>query len=169
MSAQVDETTVRQFIEIISAHARQVINAAGPPGVLQLSRLNPLDTNPIPSRFTLDDIENMVKTAVGDALADRGLHHVLDVVEREATRDRIGVEWVEPAQLQDARRAGGVDHLAGVRADDLDELANGRFVHLRAHMIFPPSWRNREKRYLCMRSVGSRSYTVFDATLSMNS
>jgi len=27
MSAQVDEATVRQFIEIISAHARQVINA----------------------------------------------------------------------------------------------------------------------------------------------
>ena len=69
MTAQVDETTVRQFIEIISAHARQVINGAGPPGVLQLSRLNPLDTNPVPSRFTLDDIENMVKTAVSDALA----------------------------------------------------------------------------------------------------
>jgi hypothetical protein len=69
MTAQVDEATVRQFIEIISAHARQAINGAGPPGVLQLSRLNPLDTNPIPSRFTLDDIENMVKTAVSDALA----------------------------------------------------------------------------------------------------
>src|SRR5262249_45498179 len=69
MSAQVDEATVRQFIEIISAHARAVINGAGPPGVLQLSRLNPLDTNPVPSRFTLDDSENMVKTAVSDALA----------------------------------------------------------------------------------------------------
>jgi len=69
MSAQVDEATVRQFIEIISAHARAVIKGAGPPGVLQLSRLNPLDTNPVPSRFTLDDIENMVKTAVSDALA----------------------------------------------------------------------------------------------------
>src|SRR5262245_47233668 len=69
MSAQVDEATVRQFIEIISAHARAVINGAGPSGVLQLSRLNPLDTNPVPSRFTLDDIENMVKTAVSDALA----------------------------------------------------------------------------------------------------
>ena len=69
MSAQVDEATVRQFIEIISAHARQVINGAGPPGVLQLSRLNPNDESPVPSRFTLDDIENMVKTAVADALA----------------------------------------------------------------------------------------------------
>jgi len=69
MNAQVDEATVRQFIEIISAHARAVINGAGPPGVLQLSRLNPLDTNPVPSRFTLDDIENMVRTAVSDALA----------------------------------------------------------------------------------------------------
>ena len=67
MSAQVDEATVRQFIEIISAHARQVINGAGPPGVLQLSRLNPLDERLVPSRFTLDDVESMVRTAVGDA------------------------------------------------------------------------------------------------------
>jgi len=51
MSAQVDETTVRQFIEIISAHARAVINGSGPPGVLQLSRLNPLDTNPEQARL----------------------------------------------------------------------------------------------------------------------
>ena len=29
MSVQVDEATVRQFIEIISAHAAQVINGAG--------------------------------------------------------------------------------------------------------------------------------------------
>ena len=69
MSAQVDEATVRQFIEIISAHARQVINGASPPGVLQLSRLNPLDENPVPSRFALDDVDNMVRTAVSDALA----------------------------------------------------------------------------------------------------
>ena len=69
MSAQVDEATVRQFIEIISAHARQAINGAGPPGVLQLCRLNPIDESIVPSRVLLDDIENMVKTAVGDALA----------------------------------------------------------------------------------------------------
>ena len=43
MSVQVDEGTVRQFIEIISAHAAQVINGAGPPGVLQLCRINPID------------------------------------------------------------------------------------------------------------------------------
>src|SRR5262245_55649963 len=69
MTAQVDEATVRQFIEIISAHARQVINGASPPGVLQLSRLNPLDENPVPSRFALDDVDNMVRTAISDALA----------------------------------------------------------------------------------------------------
>jgi len=90
MSAQVDEATVRQFIEIIAAHARQAINGAGPPGVLQLSRLNPLDTNPIPSRFTLDDIENMVKTAVGDALAGHNAYIEARTVREDLRGNRRG-------------------------------------------------------------------------------
>src|SRR6516165_1686105 len=90
MSAQVDETTVRQFIEIISTHARQIINGAGPPGVLQLSRLNPLDTNPVPSRFTLDDIENMVKTAIGDALAGHNSYIETRTVRADLHGNRRG-------------------------------------------------------------------------------
>ena len=90
MTAQVDEATVRQFIEIIAAHARQAINGAGPPGVLQLSRLNPLDTNPIPSRFTLDDIENMVKTAVADALAGHNAYIEARTVREDLRGNRRG-------------------------------------------------------------------------------
>jgi hypothetical protein len=103
----------------------------------------------------------------GEGVADRDPHHVLDVVEREPAGDDLFIDRVEAAQLQDARRAGAVDHLARVRADNFDELANCGLVHLCAHMIFPPSWRNNEKRYLCIGGVGSRSYTVFAATLSM--
>ena len=84
MTAQVDEATVRQFIEIISAHARQVINGAGPPGVLQLCRLNPIDEKIVPSRFTLDDVENMVRTAVGDALAGHNSY-----IESRTLRDGL--------------------------------------------------------------------------------
>jgi hypothetical protein len=68
MSAQVDEATVRQFIEIISGHATQVINGADRTGFLQLCRIHPLDdSSVVPSRFRLDDIEGMVRTAIGDA------------------------------------------------------------------------------------------------------
>jgi hypothetical protein len=58
MSVQVDEATVRQFIEIISAHVQQVINGAGPRGVLQICRISPIDESVVPSRFMLDDVEN---------------------------------------------------------------------------------------------------------------
>jgi hypothetical protein len=68
MSAQVDEATVRQFIELISEHVRATTNGAGQPGVLQIYRLNPIDESTVPSRFLLDDVDNMVKTAVGDAI-----------------------------------------------------------------------------------------------------
>ena len=75
MNAQVDEATVRQFIEIISAHAAQVINGAEPAGVLQLCRINPLDEKSVvPSRFKLDDVEHMVKTAIDDAAAGHNVY-----------------------------------------------------------------------------------------------
>src|SRR5262249_12212981 len=110
-----------------------------------------------------------VGVVAGEGVADRGLYHVLDVVEREPTGDRIGVERIEPRQLQDSGRAGAVDDRPRVRTDNLDELANGSLVHLRGHMIFPPSRKNNERRYLCIRSVGSWSYTVCAATLLMKS
>src|SRR5262245_4795758 len=75
MSAQVDATTVRQFIEIISAHAAQIINGADQTGVLQLCRIHPLDEKRVvPSRFGIHDIEEMVKTAIGDANAGHNVY-----------------------------------------------------------------------------------------------
>ena len=65
MNAMVDEATVRQFIEIISKHAVELAKGNGRPGVLQLCCLSPLDEKMIPSRFRLDDVEAMVKAAVG--------------------------------------------------------------------------------------------------------
>ena len=75
MTAQVDEVTVRQFLEIINAHAAQVINGAGPPGVLQLCRINPNDEKSIvPSRFQIGDVEHMLATALGDAGAGHNVY-----------------------------------------------------------------------------------------------
>jgi hypothetical protein len=70
MGALIDEATVRQFIELISEHAREAINSAGQPGFLQLCRINPLDDKSVvPSRFEIGDVEHMVQTATGDAAA----------------------------------------------------------------------------------------------------
>ena len=73
--AQVDAATVRQFIEIICAHAAQVINGAGQPGALQLCRINPFDESSIvPSRFQIGDVEEMIKTAIDDADAGHNVY-----------------------------------------------------------------------------------------------
>src|SRR5262249_25781706 len=87
----------------------------------------------------------------------------------EPAGDDALIDRIDTAELQDALRAGAVDDLARVRADDFNKLANGRLDHLHDHMIFPPSLRNSVKRYLCCFSVGSRPNTVCEAILSTNS
>jgi hypothetical protein len=68
MTTQVDKGTVRQFLEIINAHAQQAINGAGSPGVLQLCRIDPNDeSSVVPSRFQVGDVEHMLAVALGDA------------------------------------------------------------------------------------------------------
>jgi hypothetical protein len=75
MTAHVDETTVRQFIAIISTHVTQVVNGVSPAGCLQLCRISPFDENSVvPSRFRISDIENMVKVAVGGAIAGHNVY-----------------------------------------------------------------------------------------------
>jgi hypothetical protein len=140
MTAQVDEATVRQFIEIISAHARQAINGAGPQGVLQLSRLNPLDQSPVPSRFTLDDIENMVRTAVSDALAGHNAY-----IEARTVR----------ADLRGSQR-GGLEDTAwvfGLVADcDADKNMGGN-ITVRPSLVIETSPGNFHYWYLLTRAI----------------
>jgi hypothetical protein len=69
MTFAADEDTVREFVEIISAHAVALAKDAGKPGVLQLTRLSSIDEKMVPTRFRLDDVDSMVKTAVNDANA----------------------------------------------------------------------------------------------------
>ena len=64
-----DETRVRQFIEIISAHAVGLAKGNGKGGALQLSTLSPVDEKFIPNRFRLDDVDGMVGVAVSAANA----------------------------------------------------------------------------------------------------
>jgi hypothetical protein len=69
MTGMVDENAVRQFIETISKHAVELAKDNGRPGVLQLCCLSPHNGKLIPHRFRLDDVEEMVKTAIGAAEA----------------------------------------------------------------------------------------------------
>ena len=75
----------------------------------------------------------------GYGITGRSLDHVLDVIEQKAIRDDALIDWTDAADLQNAGRAGAVDRLLHMRADDLNELADRRFVNECAHMIFPPS------------------------------
>jgi hypothetical protein len=140
MTAQVDEATVRQFIEIISAHARQAINGAGPPGVLQLSRLNPLDERLVPSRFTLDDVESMVRTAVGDALAGHNVY-----IEARTVRD--GLRGAQRGGLEDTAWVWGL-----VVDCDADKGKAGN-VTVRPSLVVETSPGNFHLWYLFTRAI----------------
>ena len=95
MSVQIDEATVRQFIELISEHAKEAINGAGQPGFLQLCRINPLDDKSVvPSRFEIGDVEHMVQTATGDAAAGHNVYI-------EARTVREGLRGNKRGRLED--------------------------------------------------------------------
>ena len=64
-----DAIVVRQFVEIISAHAVGLAKGNGKGGALQLSTLSPVDEKIIPNRFRLDDVDGMVGVAVSAANA----------------------------------------------------------------------------------------------------
>jgi hypothetical protein len=94
MSAQPDEAVIRQFIEIISAHAVQLTNGAGNTGYLQLDRISPIDERTSPTRFKIDDIERMIETAVGDAVAGYNVY-----IEGRAVRP--GLNGSERGKIED--------------------------------------------------------------------
>jgi hypothetical protein len=156
VTAQVDEATVRQFIEIISAHARQAINGAGPPGVLQLSRLNPIDESIVPSRFLLDDIENMVKTAVGDALAGHNAY-----IEARTVR----------ADLR-GRQRGSFEDTAwvfGVVADSDADKGKGGNITVRPSLVIETSPGNFHYWYLFTRAIPAEQARVIGDAIRASS
>jgi hypothetical protein len=74
MNVMVDEAAVRQHIEIISKHVVGLAKGNGHAGVLQLCCLSPHNGKLIPHRFRLDDVEGMVKTAIGAAEASLNVY-----------------------------------------------------------------------------------------------
>lgn len=64
--AVINTEAVREFLTVVSAHAKAALNGSDKPGVLQLTRLHPADRALVPSRFTFDDVEAMIKAALAD-------------------------------------------------------------------------------------------------------
>src|SRR6516225_8414786 len=156
MTAQVDEATVRRFIEIISAHARQAINGAGPQGVLQLCRLNPIDESIVPSRFTLDDIESMVRTAVGDALAGHNAY-----IEARTVR----------ADLRGNQR-GGLEDTAwvfGLVADCDADKGKGGNITVRPSLVIETSPGNFHYWYLFTHAIPAEQAMKIGEAIRANS
>ena len=86
-----DEATVRQFIQIISEHAIRAINGSGSTGVLQLFRINPFDEKvAVPCRFRLDDVDNMVQTALTDAAAGHNVYIEARTVRNDLKGNKRG-------------------------------------------------------------------------------
>jgi hypothetical protein len=67
MSVQVDEATVRQFVQMHHAYAATAINSAADPGLLQLVCIHPEDESIVVSRYTVGDVDRMTKDAITSA------------------------------------------------------------------------------------------------------
>jgi hypothetical protein len=75
VSVPVDEATVREFLRIASEHAIKLASMnGGRPGVLQLSRISPIDGKIVVHRFKLDDVEEMAKFVIGAAEAEHNVY-----------------------------------------------------------------------------------------------
>jgi hypothetical protein len=156
MTTQVDEATVRQFIEIISAHVRQAINGAGPPGVLQICRISPIDDSVVPNRFVPDDIENMVKTAVGDAANGFNIY--------------IEARTVRPDLRGNLR--GSLDDTAwvfGLVADCDADKGKGGNIKARPSLVIETSPGNFHYWYLFTRAIPAAQAKLIGEVVRANS
>jgi RepB DNA-primase from phage plasmid len=141
MSVQIDEATVRQFIELINEHVTEAINGAGAPGLLQLSRIHPLDDKSVvPSRFALGDVEGMVKLAIGDASAGHNVY-----LEARTVRDGLR-----------GNRRGNIEDTAwvfGLVIDSDSDKGKGGNVTVRPSLAVETSPGNFQLWYLLTRVI----------------
>ncbi len=67
------ESTVREFLTIISEQAERAIGGSERPGFVQLTRIYP-DGAAVPRRFSISDVDRMAKTAIADAQAGHNVY-----------------------------------------------------------------------------------------------
>ena len=157
MSVQIDEATVRQFIELINEHVKGAINGTGQPGVLQLCRINPLDDKSVvPSRFEIGDVELMVETAVGDATAGHNVY-------LEARTVREGLR---------GNKRGGLEDTAwvfGLVADCDADKDKGGDITIKPSLAVETSPGNFQLWYLFTRAIPAEQARVIGDAIRANS
>jgi hypothetical protein len=125
-----DESTVREFVEIISAHAVELAKLNGRPGVLQFARLSPIDERLVPTRFRLNDIGGMVQAAVRDANASFNVYIEGRTVRgdlRGATRGALKDTEFVFALVVDVDHDKGMGGAIAVRPSLVIETSPGNF------------------------------------------
>jgi hypothetical protein len=143
MTVPVDESTVREFIEIINGHAAALARNVGRPGVLQLTRLNSHDEKMVPTRFRIDDVEAMVRAAISDGEA-------LFNVYIEARTVRADLRGVARGSLNDTELVFGL-----VIDADHDKARDGA-VTVRPSLVVETSRGNFHYWYLFDRPVAAQ-------------
>src|SRR5262249_27565959 len=156
MTTQIDEATVRQFIELISKHVREAINGAGPPGVLQICRISPIDESVVPNRFVPDNIDNMVKTVVGDAANGFNIY--------------IEARTVRPDLRGNLR--GSLEDTAwvfGLVADCDADKGKGGDIKIRPSLVIETSPGNFHYWYLSTRAISAAQARLIGEVIRANS
>jgi RepB DNA-primase from phage plasmid/Family of unknown function (DUF5906) len=73
-SVEVQPSDVREFLTTIAAQAKAAVGERKAPGVLQMSRLHPDTDKLVPSRYEIDDAEQMISDAVADSHAGHNVY-----------------------------------------------------------------------------------------------
>jgi hypothetical protein len=151
MTVGVDQNTVREFVKIITAHALELSKGNGHPGVLQLCCLSPHDEKMIPHRFALDDVENIVKTAVGAAEASLNVY-------LEARMVRADLRGCERGKLEDTTS------VFGLVVDADHDKGKGGEISARPSLAIETSHGNFHYWYLFDQAINAtKARTIGDA------
>ncbi|HEY2229772.1 MAG TPA: DNA-primase RepB domain-containing protein [Xanthobacteraceae bacterium] len=155
MSVPIDQEMVRQFLEIISAHALKVTDGNGPAGVLQLCRLSPLDDKILPSRFAIGDVIHMVQAALCDAESCN--------VYIEGRTVRAGLKAGSRGALADTA------HVFALVVDCDGDKGKGGNVTLRPSLVVETSPGNQHLWFLLTRAIPAAHAKLIGDAIRLNS
>src|SRR5215470_7045454 len=127
-----DPRAVRECIQAIAAQAKSVLGANTNLGVLQLVRLHPMSRDLVPTRYTLDDVEGMIKAAIADCEAGHNVYiegRTLPASLRGGERGKLEVTIAVFALVidSDADKGMGWTPPATIRPSMIVETSPGNF------------------------------------------
>src|SRR5262249_44865 len=124
-------------IQAIAAQAKSVLGASANPGVLQLVRLHPMSKDLVPTRYTLDDVEDMIKAAIADCEAGHNVYiegRTLPASLRGSERGKLEATIAVFALVIDSDADKGMGWAAG---DDPPEHDRGDLAWQFSVLVLP--------------------------------